>query len=271
MQSSGVALTVLVLALSGCESNLQGGAGGATSAAATSAGSTAAESTAESSSSQSGSTGTGLPIDPCGDSAVPYQDLGTGLDPAAGVFTLNDALAGLAAGPGPLRAIIDTDEGSVSCELFETVAPNGVANFVGLARGRRPFKETLTPYHWVVGKRFYDGLIFHRVINDFMCQGGDPKGNGSGDAGYSFADELGNKSHIPGTLAYANSGPNSNGSQFYIVAEQPATFLDGMYTIFGLCSPISVPKAITEVPTDVNDRPLTPIHMNRICITRAAP
>ncbi|NUP06960.1 MAG: peptidylprolyl isomerase [Polyangiaceae bacterium] len=174
-------------------------------------------------------------------------------------------------GPGPLRAIIETELGTVTCELFPDVAPIGVANFVGLARGRRPFKDTATN-EWVKGRRYYDGIIFHRVIDDFMAQGGDPLGNGFGGPGYEFANEIGDKSHVPGTLSYANTGaPVSNGSQFFIVAEVPADFLDGGYTIFGLCDPISVVQAITEVETNANDKPVEDIHMSKVTITRCAP
>jgi peptidyl-prolyl cis-trans isomerase A (cyclophilin A) len=226
----------------------------------------------------------GATTPPCGDTDLPEEDLGVGPDPEAGTFTLDEALAGLPEGPGPLRALIHTDVGAsacpratscppkmqtIVCDLLPDVAPNGVANFVGLARGRRPFKDPVTK-HWIKGRRFYDGLIFHRVIDDFVAQGGDPLGTGFGGPGYKFADELASESHVPGTLAYANSGANTNGSQFYIVAEQSTTFLDGGYTIFGHCTPIRVPRAITEVATDAQDAPLVPIHMRKIAITRCA-
>ncbi len=208
-------------------------------------------------------------VDVCEDIVIPEEDLGGGADPEAGDFTLDEALAGLPDGPGPLRAIIDTELGTVTCELFDDIAPIGVASFVGLARGTRPWKDGTT---WVKGHRFYDGLLFHRVIDDFVAQGGDPKGNGLGGPGYSFGNEIATETHSPGTLAYANTGqPNSNGSQFYIVAEVAQPGLDGDYTIFGRCEPVDVVKAMTEVATDGNDKPLEPLHMLSVKITRCAP
>lgn len=244
-----------------------GGAGGVADGAGNPGG--------ESSTGGGGGEAGGPPAVPiCGGTDFDYgdEDLGPGPDPEAGEFTLGEALAGLPEGDGPLRAIIETDLGSVTCEMFPEVAPNGVANFLGLARGTRPFKANNT---WHKGIRFYDGLLFHRVIDDFVAQGGDPKGDGSGGPGYKFADEItGTKSHVPGTIAYANSGANTNGSQFYIVAEVPAEFLDEDYVIFGLCDPVSVVQALTEVPTDGppeeggEDRPLEDLHIVSVCVTR---
>jgi len=203
--------------------------------------------------------GSGGSPEVCPDTNIPEENLGTGADPEAGDFTMGEALDGLPAGPGPLKAIFGTALGEIACELFPEIAPNGVANFVGLARGRRPWKDGAS---WVKGKRYFDGIIFHRVIDDFMAQGGDPLGTGFGGPGYSFADEIGAvESHTGGTLSYANSGPNTNGSQFFIVAETGATFLDGDYVIFGRCAPLNVVKAITEVETNANDKPLDPIPM----------
>jgi peptidyl-prolyl cis-trans isomerase A (cyclophilin A) len=272
---SAVALALApLLALFGCGDDSSGGVGGTT-------GSSVVSSASVGSGGGEGGQG-GKDVGPCGDTDLPEEDLGGGADPEMGMFTLDEALAGLPEGPGPLRAVITTDVGatactssgwcgpkrqSVRCELLPEVAPNGVANFVGLARGRRPFKDTKTK-HWIKGRRFYDGLKFHRVIDNFVAQGGDPLGTGTGGPGYKFADEIGSESHVPGTLAYANSGPNTNGSQFYIVAEQPALFLDGGYTIFGHCTPVAVPKAISEVPTDANDAPIVPIHSTHVAITR---
>lgn len=246
------------------------GTGGTTSASTD--GSTTADTTSASTDASSSSSGEPVVQCPAPDSDLPETDLGTGTDPEMGQFTLDEALAGLPEGPGPLRAILDTDLGSVTCELFPESAPNGVANFVGLARGRRPWRQPTGTKHWVKGKRFYDGLTFHRVINDFVAQGGDPLGTGFGGPGYKFADEIDPMlSHVPGALAYANSGPNTNGSQFYIVAEVPADFLDGDYVIFGLCDPVSVVQAMTEVMTDANDKPVTPIHLKSVTVTRCAP
>jgi len=103
-----------------------------------------------------------------------------------------------------------------------------------------------------------------------MAQGGDPLGTGYGGPGYEFDDEIGELSHVPGTLAYANSGADSNGSQFYIT-DTSTTFLDGDYTIIGLCEPVSVVQALTAVERDGDDKPLVDLHMQTIRITRCAP
>jgi peptidyl-prolyl cis-trans isomerase A (cyclophilin A) len=200
---------------------------------------------------------------------LPEETLSKGKDPTGGKFSMDDALVGLPEGPGPLRAIIETDKGTLSCELRPDKAPNGVANFVGLARGTRPFKDTKTKI-WVK-RRFYDGLLFHRVIAGFVAQGGDPLGTGVGGPGYSFKDEISDLTHAPGALAYANAGADTNGSQFYIVAETPQPSLDGGYTIFGLCTPVSVVTDLTTVPTDKDDKPITPLPMKSVTITRCAP
>ncbi|MBL9022379.1 MAG: peptidylprolyl isomerase [Myxococcales bacterium] len=260
------ALVALLLVLPACgdDGSSSGGSGGGTTASTT-----ASTSGSTTSSSTSSSTSTGMGGgDPCGDTDIPEQNLGGGADPEAGDFTMDEALEGLPEGPGPLRAIIDTEMGQITCELFPEIAPIGVANFVGLARGRRPFEDGGS---WIKGRRFYDGLTFHRVIDDFVAQGGDPQGNGFGGPGYEFVNEIASETHSPGTLAYANAGPDTNGSQFYIVAEVAVAGLDGDYTIFGRCDPVSVVKAITEVPTNAQDKPLTPVHTQKVSITRCAP
>ena len=202
----------------------------------------------------------------CGaDAPIPEETLGSGPDPEGGSFTLAEALDGLPAGDGPLRAIIRTEHGDVTCTLEPDLVPNGVANFVGLARGRRPWLDPAA--HVWVKRRFYDGLLFHRIIDDFMIQGGDPLGTGFGGPGYQFADEITSLRHQVGTLAYANSGPNTNGSQFYIT-EVATGWLDGSYTIFGSCEPLSVIQALAAVPTNASDRPLTDVHMLSVEITR---
>jgi peptidyl-prolyl cis-trans isomerase A (cyclophilin A) len=215
-----------------------------------------------------GGAGAGGDPDPCADVLLTEEVLPGATDPEAGEFTIDEALADLPAGPGPLRAVIETELGTITCELRDDVAPMAVANFVGLARGRRPF---LSAGEWIKGRRYYDGLKFHRVIDDFMAQGGDPKGTGYGGPGYEFADEITALSHVPGALSYANSGANTNGSQFFIVAETGAEFLDGGYTVFGACAPVDVVKAITEVPTNASDAPITPVHSVTVKITRCAP
>lgn len=258
--SLGLFAVVPVLALGGCSDDAsgEGGEGGGT---------TPTTATSSPTTTTGGSTSTGV-VDPCGDTDLPEESLGGGADPEAGDFTLAEALDGLPEGPGPLRAIIDTTQGEITCELFPEVAPIGVANFVGLARGRRPFKQG---GNWWKGRRFYDGLSFHRVIDNFMAQGGDPNGTGNGGPGYEFVNEVAGETHSPGTLSYANAGPDTNGSQFYMVAEEEALHLDGGYTIFGRCTPVATIQAITEVPTDANDKPLTPELMSSVSITRCAP
>ena len=205
----------------------------------------------------------------CGDDvAAPDLVLADTKDPEAGKFTMAQALVDLPWGPGPLRAILETDQGTVTCELFPDKAPIGVANFVGLARGRRPFKDPTTK-KWVQ-RKFYDGLIFHRVIADFMAQGGDPLGTGYGGPGYKFANEIAGLTHGVGAFAYANSGPDTNGSQFYIT-ETPQPGLDPDYTIFGQCDSPDVITKLTHVMTDTNDKPLVDQHLVKVTITRCAP
>lgn len=150
-------------------------------------------------------------------------------------------------------ATITTRHGDIRLQLHDDKAPKTVANFEKLA-----------------GDGFYDGLTFHRVIPDFMAQGGDPLGTGFGGPGYKFADEISDLLHEPGTLAYANSGPDTNGSQFY-VTEVKTDWLDGGYTIIGACTPVDVVTALVSVPTDANDKPTTPLHMKTVTITRCAP
>lgn len=199
-------------------------------------------------------------------------------DPAKGKFTLEEATKGLS-GSGPLTAKIETTQGTFTCELFDKQAPITVANFVGLARGVRPWKDPKSG-KWVK-KPFYDGLIFHRVIPGFMIQGGDPAGTGEGDPGYAFKNEVHPdlKFSVPGRLAYANAGPGTNGSQFFITevafTGQQAAMLNGNYTIFGQCDPATVAlvKKIAAMPRDSNDRPFHPVQIKHIAIVegRAAP
>ncbi len=169
-------------------------------------------------------------------------------------------------GTGKLFALIATSEGEFACELFDDRAPLTVANFVGLARGLRAFRDVPTG-KWV-RRPFYDGLTFHRVVPRFMIQGGCPKGNGSGDPGYSLADEF----HVdlrhdrPGRLSMANSGPNTNGSQFFIT-EVPTPWLDDRHSIFGQCDPASLAAEIARVPA-TQTRPDTPVLIRSIRFER---
>lgn len=144
-----------------------------------------------------------------------------------------------AAAAGP-TAIIQTSEGNLTCTLFPKVAPIGVANFIGLAKGTKDWTSPVT-HSKKHGEPLYDGTIFHRVIPEFMIQGGDPAGTGAGDPGYAFKNETSPllKFDRPGRLAYANAGPDTNGSQFFVTENAQKT-LDGGYTIFGQCDDASV-------------------------------
>lgn len=168
-------------------------------------------------------------------------------------------------------AEIETSMGTIVCQLFPNSAPETVANFVGLAEGTKDF---LDPHKGVMVKRpFYDGLVFHRVIKNFMIQGGDPLGNGTGGPGYQFKNEVDSTLHFDhkGLLAMANAGPDTNGSQFFITVA-PATWLDGNYSIFGqVVSGQDVADRISNVPTDRRDRPVDPVTILHVKIVRVAP
>jgi len=172
-----------------------------------------------------------------------------------------------AAGP---TAIIDTTAGKMTCTLFPEQAPIGVANFVGLAQGTKDWTNPVS-HAKKHGVPLYDGTIFHRVIPNFMIQGGDPAGSGSGDVGFEFKNETSPslKFDRPGRLAYANAGPGTNGSQFFIT-EVPYASLNGGYTIFGQCDDASVAlvKQIARMGRDANDRPYRPVKINHITITK---
>jgi peptidyl-prolyl cis-trans isomerase A (cyclophilin A) len=189
-------------------------------------------------------------------------------DPAGGTFTLEQATKGLAGPAGaPLVATIDTSMGKFTCELYDKQAPITVANFVGLARGLRPWLDTKTS-KWVK-KPFYDGLIFHRVIPGFMIQGGDPLGLGTGNPGYKFEDEFSPelKFDKPGILAMANAGPRTNGSQFFITEGTPA-HLNGRHTIFGHCEPTALVSQITAVEKGPRDKPVKDVVIKKVTIAR---
>jgi peptidyl-prolyl cis-trans isomerase A (cyclophilin A) len=168
---------------------------------------------------------------------------------------------------GPML-VMDTSMGRITCQFFQRQAPTAVANFIGLANGSKDYTDPTTNQK-VHGKRFYDGTTFHRVIPEFMIQGGDPTGTGMGDPGYSFNDELDPNLNfdVPGRLAMANSGPNSNGSQFF-VTEQAYDTLNQHYTIFGQCddSSVTVVKTIARVQTGANDKPVTPVILKKVTI-----
>jgi peptidyl-prolyl cis-trans isomerase A (cyclophilin A) len=173
-------------------------------------------------------------------------------------------------------AIIDTTAGKLSCTLFPDKAPIGVANFIGLASGTKEWKTPTGATKQ--GVPLYDGTIFHRVIPQFMIQGGDPAGTGSGrDPVKAFKNETSPDLRFdkPGRLAYANAGPNTNASQFFITevafTGEQADMLNGKYTIFGQCDDASVAlvKQIASMSRDGNDRPYRPIKINHITIQKA--
>ena len=141
-----------------------------------------------------------------------------------------------------------TSQGTIELELFDEDAPQTVENFRKLA-----------------GENFYDGVIFHRVIKDFMIQGGDPQGTGTGGPGYTFEDEINPHKVVRGALAMANAGPNTNGSQFFIVTTGAAPWLDGKHTVFGqVTGGMEVVDAIEALPTDGRDRPVDPPRIESI-------
>jgi peptidyl-prolyl cis-trans isomerase A (cyclophilin A) len=186
-------------------------------------------------------------------------------DPVKGKFTLADAEKGLP-GKGDLIAKIKTDKGTLECQLYADKAPITVANFVGLARGLRPFKD---PDGKWVKKHGYDGTTFHRVVKDFMIQGGDPKGTGSGEPGYVIPDEVWEDAHHDqrGLICMANRGPNTNGMQFFVM-DGAASHLDGSYTIFGKCGPDDVIEALASVPVR-GERAVDPPKIEKVTIARA--
>jgi peptidyl-prolyl cis-trans isomerase A (cyclophilin A) len=162
--------------------------------------------------------------------------------------------------PG-LYAVFETSQGKITCRLFPERAPKTVENFVGLATGTKEFVEPQTRQK--ARRPFYDDLTFHRVIPDFMIQGGCPLGTGTGGPGYQFADEFAPELRFdrPGKLAMANSGPNTNGSQFFITAAA-TEWLNNHHTIFGeVVEGQDVVDKICSAPRDRQDRPRTPVTM----------
>jgi len=147
-------------------------------------------------------------------------------------------------------ATLHTNHGAIAIELFDDDAPKTVANFLKLA-----------------GDGFYDGVIFHRVIPDFMIQGGDPTGTGTGGPGYQFEDEFNDHKVERGALAMANAGPNTNGSQFFIVTAEATPWLDGKHTVFGkVTSGMEVVDTIEQTKTDPRDKPLEEMRIESISL-----
>jgi peptidyl-prolyl cis-trans isomerase B (cyclophilin B) len=146
------------------------------------------------------------------------------------------------------QVTLHTNHGPVAVELFDEDAPKTVENFLKLSRDR-----------------FYDGLTFHRIIKDFMIQGGDPQGTGTGGPGYTFEDEFNQHKVERGALAMANAGPNTNGSQFFVVTTEAAPWLDGKHTVFGkVTAGMDAVDAIEGVETDAQDRPAEPVVIERV-------
>ena len=147
-----------------------------------------------------------------------------------------------------MTATLQTNHGAIEVELFPEDAPKTVANFEQLARDG-----------------FYDGVVFHRVIPDFMIQGGDPTGTGTGGPGYTFEDEINDHKVERGALAMANAGPNTNGSQFFIVTAEACPWLDGKHTVFGrVTAGMDVVDRISELPRDPRDKPREPATIERV-------
>jgi|ERR1041385_162082 peptidyl-prolyl cis-trans isomerase A (cyclophilin A) len=160
--------------------------------------------------------------------------------------------------PNEIYAVFDTSEGQFKARLFADKTPRTVENFVTLADGTK------------TGKPFFDGTIFHRVIPDFMIQGGDPEGTGRGGPGYTFADEFDAslKHNKPGLLSMANRGPNTNGSQFFVTVA-PTPWLDNKHSIFGeVVEGYDIVKKISEVPRNAQDRPSKEVKVRSVKIER---
>jgi peptidyl-prolyl cis-trans isomerase A (cyclophilin A) len=170
-------------------------------------------------------------------------------------------------GTGNIVATIETSMGTIHCDLRGDKAPMTVANFIGLETGKLAWWDNASQQ--AVKKPFFDGLTFHRVIPQFMIQGGDPQATGAGGPGYEFADEFTDlKLDKAGTLAMANAGPATNGSQFFIT-EQPVERLNGKHTVFGYCKEIDVVKAIARVKTGANNKPEEPVTIKTITFSRS--
>ncbi len=174
--------------------------------------------------------------------------------------------------PG-LYMTFQTDKGDIACKLYEKEAPITVRTMVGLAIGKISYVDPQTGQ--TVKKKFFDGLTFHRVIPGFMIQGGDPLGTGTGGPtgpGFPYKNETSPalKFDVPGRLAMANAGPDTNGSQFFIT-EGPTPSLNGGYSLWGQCDNVDVVKAIARVPRDANDKPNTPVHIKHVIVERVGP
>ena len=171
-----------------------------------------------------------------------------------------------------LFALLTTSMGAITIQLLEKESPLTVANFVGLAMGTKPWRDPATKA--VKQTPLYNGTIFHRVIPQFMIQGGDPSGTGAGSIGFTVPDEWtrsGLMFNVAGRVAMANAGPNSSDSQFFITTD-PASSLDNNYTIFGqVVDGMNIVQKIASVPRDANDRPRTPVTLQTVQVFRVGP
>jgi peptidyl-prolyl cis-trans isomerase A (cyclophilin A) len=202
--------------------------------------------------------------------AFPWQITAQAAKPADDVPDAPQATAAAMIQPNGPTVVMDTSMGRITCQLYQKQAPNAVANFIGLAEGTRDWTDP-TSKKKMHHKPYFDGTTFHRVIPEFMIQGGDPTGTGTGDPGFSFDDEFDPNLNFdrPGRLAMANSGPNTNGGQFFIT-EQAYDSLNQHYTLFGQCddSSVLVVKTIARVQRDSQDKPLEPVVLKKVTIVR---
>jgi peptidyl-prolyl cis-trans isomerase A (cyclophilin A) len=203
-------------------------------------------------------------------SACAAAQAGQTTKPADEVPDAPQATAAAIIQPNGPRVVMDTSMGRITCQFYQKQAPKAVANFIGLAEGTRDWTDPTT-HKKMHNKPLYNGTTFHRVIPEFMVQGGDPTGTGMGDPGYTFEDEFDPNLNFdrPGRLAMANSGPNTNGSQFFIT-EQAYDSLNQHYTLFGQCddSSVLVVKTIARVQRDSDDKPLEPVVLKKVTIVR---
>ena len=212
-----------------------------------------------------GGNSSGGTVTATGSSDAPEPTSKSGKDPHKGSFTLAEATKDLK-GTGAIVAKLDTSKGAIQCKLFDDKAPITVANFIGLATGKRAWRDPISRL-WVT-KPAYDGTVFHRTIKGFMIQGGDPRGDGSGEPGYVIPDELweGSKHDRAGLLCMANRGHNTNGAQFFIT-DDAAKHLDNNYTIFGECAPVEVVHEIAKGEV-IGDKAVDPVKIKSVTITR---
>ncbi len=267
-------LSIVLLSL-GCQSGSADSAESASSATQQQAGSgeSAAEETAQAEPSAAEQAADEAPADeaPADEAAADEAATEAAADdvrhdvPPLGSETTEEILASFE-GDGTLYAVVTTSMGEFQCELFEDEAPNTVANFAGLAMG---LKTYLDADRQPSRSHFYDGLIFHRVIPNFMIQGGDPTGTGMGGPGYQFEDEFHptRRHDGAGVLSMANAGPNTNGSQFFIT-EVATPHLNDRHSVFGRCNPGALVTTIANVPTGPANRPLQDVTIDSIRIER---